>query len=106
MLPKRVRVLGRTYDVEYQPIVRATPRGRKLRGYCDHGAQKLVIEFPQQPSLLRSTVLHEALHATADTIGFKWSEKMVEQAEQVMFALLRDNPPLTRWLISRDEEST
>jgi hypothetical protein len=47
--------------------------------------------------------LHEAIHATADTIGFQWTESTVEQAEQVFFAILRDNPGFVRWLIARDD---
>jgi hypothetical protein len=101
--PKRIRVLGRTYDVDYIPVVRATPKGKKLRGLCDHAAQRIFIEEPQQISLLKSTVLHEAIHAMADTIGFRWSETTVEQAEQVFFAILRDNPTFARWLIARDD---
>jgi hypothetical protein len=101
--PKRLRVLGRTYEIHYKREVRSTPKGKKLRGYCDHEHMQLVIEDPQQISLQKSTVLHEAIHATADTIGFNWSEKMVEQAEQVFFAILRDNPTFTRWIIARDE---
>jgi hypothetical protein len=74
-----------------------------LRGLCDHAAQRIFIEEPQQISLLKSTVLHEAIHAMADTIGFRWSETTVEQAEQVFFAILRDNPTFARWLIARDD---
>lgn len=75
---------------------------KPLLGQCDHQALKIVLAPEQAPLALRSTALHEVLHAVIATAAFPIDtddeERLVRVLEAPLFQLIRDNPALIAWL--------
>ena len=49
----------------------------------------------------RAVVLHEIIHAVDDILGLKMNEKQVEGIENGIFAVIKDNPGILRYLRGR-----
>lgn len=101
--PKRLKIAGTTYHVEYVPEI-MTDDGDELAGDCLGSAQRIRVSTSQGADRQRSTLLHEAVHAIADELNYNWPEELVLQAERMIWMLARDNPGLIRYIRERTKE--
>jgi hypothetical protein len=99
--PTHLKIAGSRWTIQWKPVVR-NDRGQKLAGQCDHQASLLEVDDSESSERQRIVLLHEALHAISTWLGFKWKEKQIEEAEAVVFLLIRDNPHFIRWVLSKD----
>lgn len=100
--PKRLRVAGTTYTIHWADAPIFDDAGDAILGDCDDTTKTIRMSLTASGhDQKRSTLLHESLHATSDELNYGWTEKMVLQAERVMFMLLRDNPGYVRWLMQK-----
>lgn len=88
------------YRLEQHDTIRETDK----IGDCDES--RLLIRYVGadiDPQQIRSTVLHEVLHACALTAGIDTTvkldqETLIGRVEPILFGVLRDNPDLVKWL--------
>ena len=81
-----------------------------LFGMTTHGHLEIVLQPDVADTVLRETMLHEVLHAVLFNTGL--SDRMTDKAEEhlvralspALFALLRENPDLVRYLTGSDEQ--
>lgn len=100
-LPKRLKI--GPYDYKVQPHVFDDGD----YGECD--CKKLVIRVDTStaPGTVRDTIVHEALHALLDLVGF--GKRLTEEAEEdlvrslspALLDLLRRNPSLVDFILER-----
>lgn len=98
-LPPRRIVVG---PYEYRVLVDEDRIPGELFGLCDKGKHVISIHPDQSPARLRSTLMHELLHALCDLTGVdddKAEERIVTVTAPALLSLLRDNPKLLDWLI-------
>ena len=72
-----------------------------LYGQCDKGKHVVALHPDQSAVRLRSTLMHELLHALCDLTGVdddKAEERIVTVLAPALLALLRENPRLLEWL--------
>ena len=72
-----------------------------LYGLCDKGKHVVALHPDQSAVRLRSTLMHELLHALCDLTGVdddKAEERIVTVLAPALLALLRENPRLLEWL--------
>jgi hypothetical protein len=97
-LPPRRIVIG---PYEYRVVVDADRIPADLYGLCDKGKHVISLHPEQSPTRLRSTLVHELLHALCDLTGVdddKAEERIVTVLAPAVLALLQDNPRLVNWL--------
>ena len=74
----------------------------ELNGECDHDKCLIQVSLEQHPEMVKSTLLHESIHAAAHGIDWKIREGTVVKIEKMMFGLLRDNPELVAWILEKE----
>ncbi len=95
--PKQLRVGPYTYKVAVDPDRLPVD----LFGQCDKGKHVIALHPEQSSIRLRSTLLHEILHALCDVTGVdddKAEEHIATVIAPALLAVLRDNPKLVSWL--------
>ena len=104
-MPAQVRVGPLVYDVACDSLallVAEHSHKQALLGQCDHKALAIMLSPDQAPLALKSTLLHEVLHAVINTAGFEITdedeERLVSVLEAPLLQLVRDNPDLIAWL--------
>jgi len=97
--PRRVRVLGKRYDISYLPEEQLPD----VYGLCHRGEQRIDIRDGLPECEEADTVLHELLHAVLYGMGVQLpeatEEKFVLAAASGLIGVLQDNPQFARWLI-------
>lgn len=80
--------------------------GTALLGQCLTDQLRIELEEDQPESLLRETVLHELVHAIAAQYSINEDGKEEEEWASAlgvgMLAVLRHNPQLTAWIVSKE----
>lgn len=93
--PKKVRILGREYDIEYTDSI-------KELGLCTWTECKIQIQEGQHEVEEADTVLHEILHAihALMNIGLssKVEETVVRKTATALIQVFLDNPQLVTYL--------
>lgn len=99
-LPRRIKVGPYTYTVDLNDGL----DDAELRGITDTDLHQIRLNPGNPPALMRSTLLHEAIHAVAVSCArITCEEKLVQEdwigrIEAPLTALLRDNPQLLAYL--------
>jgi hypothetical protein len=101
--PEAVRVLG----VEVPVLVRDMNEDTVLDrwdGYTDHARGRIVLRAGHAEGYEgRETLLHELLHVLEKATCTALEEEEVGRLSRGLFAVLRDNPELVRWLMEGAE---
>lgn len=99
--PKRLKIAGSTYKVLMvdEPIL--ADDGAELAGDCLASESRIRVNTRQSHDRVRSTLLHESIHAVSDELNYDWPEGLVLQAERVFYMLIKDNPGLLRYVRER-----
>jgi hypothetical protein len=97
--PRRIRVLGKRYDIKYLP----TEQLPDVYGLCHKGDQRIEVRDGLPDGEEVDTVLHEVLHAILHGMGVQLpeatEEKFVLATASGLVGVLQDNPQFARWLI-------
>lgn len=97
---RTVRVLGRTFKVSWQKD--------DLAGYCDREAGTINVDPDTDEHSKKVFLLHESMHAVLFQQGlilkYKAEEAIVRPLAFGLLAVLRDNPAMTKWLLSKDKD--
>lgn len=96
MRPLKLKILGRSWEVEYaedSPSLKPD-----LMGASDPTSQCITILEGLKPEQEKSTLLHESIHSISDTLGLGLTEKQVQGLETAIFAMNRDNPRFFSYL--------
>lgn len=91
MLPKKLRILGKTYTVELAP-------GITEYGLCDEENQTIKVRPVKGGDVVKDTLIHECIHAIDFSMHTDLTEKQVSALGAGIWALLNDNPELMRFL--------
>jgi len=90
----KVRVHGRNYSIE--TVDNLMFDGEPQLGLCD--ATQHTIQIMSGPdAVMADTMFHELIHAANPEL----TEEQVLSIERSMFAILADNPKLTRWMLKK-----
>jgi len=97
-----VKIGAVTFDTEFVHDLkdyRDDGTWRSLHGRINYTECVIRVEAEQHLDVKRITVLHEAIHAILDYAGqHTYTETQVEVLGVGVFALLKENPALVRWL--------
>jgi hypothetical protein len=101
--PEAVRVLGVSMPV----LVRSEDEDCYLdgkHGYIDHSRGRIILNA-RRAALAEApeTVLHEILHGLEVATATPLTEEVVTRISRGLYAVLRDNPELVRWLMEGAE---
>jgi hypothetical protein len=102
--PRRVKVLGRTYTIEFLPTgspILVNDDDENCLGRVDHNAQQIAVDDKQVLEAQQDTVLHEVLHAIENTLNLDVEENTIHLFATGVLAVLRENPEVTRFLLSK-----
>lgn len=103
-LPTSLRFGGQRYTVKLQDDLKR--KHRDLLGLCVYEKNEILLDPDQGLDSLKSTLLHEALHAGANAIDWDAREATVIKMERVVYALLKENRNLVRWLLEKAPQTT
>lgn len=98
--PTKLRFGGQKYFVKF--VTDLKQRGKVLLGLCVYEKNEILLNPDQGLDSLKSTLLHEAIHAGANALDWDAKEATVIKIEKLIFSLLRENPGFIRWLLQRD----
>lgn len=90
-IPKTVRILGRTYEVEHINIEKEKDNDGH-RGYVNYPNQRIIIDNSGHRERQESTLLHEIIHVIATIQSVDLKEKDVELIEAGLYQVIKDNP--------------
>lgn len=97
--PPKVRVAGKDYRVEVLP---RSDMDDGALGTFDRVACVIALAAEQAPAEKAESLLHELLHAVASNhklgLGDEAEETVVNAFSRGLFAILRDNPKLVKYL--------
>lgn len=93
--PKQAMILGRRYRIEFVEKV----DDDNNFGEHDCATQHIKVKASITDDLKKATVLHECLHAIDDALGLELTEDDVQKLEGGLFAWMRDNKKIVRWIL-------
>ena len=99
--PTKLRFGGQKYTIRY--VEELQQKGKALLGLCVCEKNEIRLNPDQGADSLKSTLLHEAIHAAAHALDWEAKEATVVKVEKLVFALLRENPGFARWLLEKDK---
>ena len=91
--PQLIHVLGIKI-----PIIISADRP-DVWGEWDGAKGTILLNVDADEDKLRITFLHELLHCIDDLLGINLKHSAVYSLSQVLWAVLKENPELTDWLI-------
>lgn len=91
-LPKVVRMFGKSYAVELHPFDDR---------FGDHSQVELKVRVREDlpPDEERESLLHELCHAVDEQLGLGIREKRIRAFSVGLYAMLKDNPELVKYLM-------
>lgn len=98
--PTKLQFGGQKYIVKF--IKDLKRKGQDLLGLCVYEKNEILLNPDQGLDSLKSTLLHEAIHAGASALDWEAKEATVVKVEKLVFALIRENPGFIRWLLARE----
>jgi len=93
-LPKSVKVGHVVYELHYNDKLK--DGDEDLHGICQENSY---IAVNPRYSTVRSTLVHEILHAIDYYLGENLSERVVTSVSNMLFAVLKDNPDVVAYLL-------
>ena len=101
----KVHILGHDLDVEF--TTQEDERLGEAWGRLRLGDQKILLDKEVSPVITRETLFHEILHAV-DMMGCPrhLSENTIHRMSAIMFATLRDNPKIVKWLFEEIDDDS
>lgn len=90
-LPKKVRIVGKTYKIVAKKKLR-------LYGHCSNHRMKIKVETRNAREQVQDTLLHEILHALSFNLKLKLKERQVHPLAAGLLQVLWDNPKVARYL--------
>lgn len=90
-IPKRIRVLGRTYTTKVVKDLRDEEDKKPLWGRVNHTSQQILLQRGLHPELKEQVFWHEVLHILTNSLELPLSEKDIERLGSGLFAVLIDN---------------
>lgn len=88
---KSIRVHGRRYSVTEVKDIQF--EGEQQLGLCDTTKHEITI-LQGSDALMADTLFHEVVHAACPDL----TEEQVLGIERSLFAVLADNPVMTKWI--------
>lgn len=103
--PKSIKIGSITYQVKVMPARDLwAASGVDLLGQSKFIEAELQVREGMPDDRSAQVLLHEAIHAIEETGGLDLDEKTVSAIGSGVFALLRDNPELTTYLMQAGNE--
>jgi len=103
--PSKITVLGNKFDVYYYPDEEIFVNGQEVNGKVMFDSAVIGL---RRHGLEHQTMFHEILHcadmATTDPEGERLTEGQVWRVGNSLFAILRDNPRLVKYLFEIGEK--
>lgn len=94
--PTEILVAGKSYEVLYVPLDNGD------FGECDSRLQVIKVDPSVHADQMRDALLHELYHAVDHEAHTKMSEGQVRRHSTLMLDVLRSNPALVAYLISKE----
>jgi hypothetical protein len=94
--PAKLRILGKSWTVTYGPLA-----AKDELGESDLENQALTVKDGLKPEQEQSTLLHECIHAIADSLGLGLTERQVQGLETGLYDLNNSNPRFFSYLRKR-----
>lgn len=95
-MPKTITIAGRRIKlVEEKPALH-----KDIGGIHDVWANQITVYASLAEDQKRAVAVHEIVHDIEAVTGVEMSEQDVTSFASVLFAVLRDNPALVKWLMS------
>ena len=98
MIPKKLRILGKTYTVEITP-------GITEYGLCCEETQTIKIRPVKGGDVVKDTLLHECIHAIDFSMHSGLTEDQVQRLGSGLWALFNDNPELLAYLMAANKKA-
>lgn len=89
-----IRVHGRRYSITEVDTLEF--EGEQQLGQCDTTKHEIVI-LKGSDALMADTLFHEVVHAACPDL----TEEQVLGIERSLFAVLADNPAMTKWIFKK-----
>jgi hypothetical protein len=89
-LPKKVKILGRTFDIKYFEFEKAV-QNTSTCGNIVHYKQSIEIESTAHAEYQGMALLHEIIHNIADSLAIKMEENDVRRLGNGLYQVLNDN---------------
>lgn len=99
--PRTVRVIGKTFAIEYVDKVDDEDSAGEHR----RDAQLIKVRVGQHPETLRETLLHEVIHAVEEQLDLGMKERQVHSLAIGLFQVLRENRDLVEFITAAVKES-
>lgn len=97
-IPKKLRLCGRTFDLIVEPV---STLNRHTFGLHQPFAAQTIVSSDTADEEQKATVLHEIVHDIDHLVHCEMKERDVCAFASALFAIMRDNPALIRWLMER-----
>lgn len=97
-IPKTLRLCGRVFKLV---VERSSTLNRDTLGLHKPWAAQIVIDAEQADEQRKATVVHEIVHDIDHLVHCEMKERDVCAFASALFAIMRDNPSLVRWLMER-----
>lgn len=98
--PTELRFGGQIWKV-VQKSGMVGKKKKPLLGECVYEKTTIHVEPKQSLDSYKSTLLHECVHAAANAMDWEAKEQTVIKIEKLIYALVKDNPGLFKWLMSK-----
>lgn len=97
MIPRKLRVLGKTYTVICRKM------DDDALGMHKQKSQEIFVRDDLGPDLERDTFLHETIHAIDETLNLGLTEAQVNSLGAAVYAVLSDNPKAVDYIMGVKE---
>ena len=94
-MPTKVRVLGRIFKIKSLK----DDEHLDADGIMINDEQLIGVREKEVLSYMQDTLLHETIHAIDETLFLKMTERQVSNLASVLYAVLKDNPEFTKWIL-------
>ena len=105
MKTRKLRICGREWTIKFQP--HAISAARCCYGTTDDAALEMVVSTDKtHPTQVRSSALHELLHASIRTVLGAYpddEETLVRGLECALYDAFRSNPWFVDYLMEKDD---
>jgi len=95
-MPGTLRISGRDYDLAAEGKSCLNVETMGMHYPWDN---RIILNDSTAPGQIRSTSLHEVLHACDNDAGTGLDEQAVTSLSSLLFAALRDNPQWVKWMM-------
>ena len=101
-LPTALTFGGQKYTIKFIDNLKSHKKS-ELLGLCVFAKNEIHLDPNQGLSSLKSTLLHESVHAMANAMDWDAKEATVVKVEKLIYAMVKENPHLFRWLLEKEK---